>query len=78
MEPSQLRLTGHIEAHGIPTEPNRTEPVSAELSRFSHYCASKAAVIAFTRCLSLEIGARHVVANCVAPGAIRTTLLADV
>jgi 3-oxoacyl-[acyl-carrier protein] reductase len=41
----------------------------------SHYCAAKAAIIAFTRSLSLEIGPRHVNANCVAPGATQTALL---
>ena len=44
----------------------------------SHYVAAKAAIIAFTRCLALEIGARNVNANCVAPGATRTPILAGV
>ncbi|MEW6300181.1 MAG: 3-oxoacyl-ACP reductase family protein [Thermodesulfobacteriota bacterium] len=44
----------------------------------SHYCAAKAAIIAFTRSLSLEIGARNVNANCVAPGATRTPLLSNI
>ena len=41
----------------------------------SHYCAAKAAIIAFTRALSLEIGTRNVNANCVAPGATETPIL---
>lgn len=41
----------------------------------SHYCAAKAAIITFTRSLSLEIGTRNVNANCVAPGATQTPLL---
>jgi 3-oxoacyl-[acyl-carrier protein] reductase len=41
----------------------------------SHYCAAKAAIIAFTRSLSLEIGARNINANCVAPGATETPIL---
>ena len=45
---------------------------------FTHYTAAKAAVIAFTRSLSLEIGARNVNANCVAPGATDTPILAGV
>jgi 3-oxoacyl-[acyl-carrier protein] reductase len=45
---------------------------------FSHYTAAKAAIIAFTRTLALEIGAREVRANCVAPGATRTPILAGV
>jgi len=41
----------------------------------AHYCAAKAAIIAFTRSLALEIGTRNVNANCVAPGATETRLL---
>ncbi len=33
-----------------------------------HYVAAKAAIVAFTRCLALEIGTRNVNANCVAQG----------
>jgi 3-oxoacyl-[acyl-carrier protein] reductase len=40
--------------------------------------AAKAGIIAFTRCLALEIGVRNVNANCVAPGATRTPILAGV
>ncbi len=43
-----------------------------------HYVAAKAAIGAFTRCLALEIGTRNVNANCVAQGAIRTALIADI
>ena len=41
----------------------------------SHYCAAKAAIIAFTRSLSREIGTRNINANCVAPGATQTPIL---
>lgn len=41
----------------------------------AHYCAAKAAIVAFTRSLALEIGTRNVNANCVAPGATETRLL---
>ena len=44
----------------------------------AHYCAAKAAIIGFTRALSLEIGSRNVNANCVAPGATKTPILAGV
>ena len=44
----------------------------------SHYCAAKAAIIAFTRSLALEIGTRNVNANCVAPGATQTPLLSNI
>ncbi|MEZ5497997.1 MAG: 3-oxoacyl-ACP reductase family protein [Steroidobacteraceae bacterium] len=45
---------------------------------FAHYTAAKGAIIAFTRSLALEIGNRGVNVNCVAPGATRTRMLADV
>jgi 3-oxoacyl-[acyl-carrier protein] reductase len=44
----------------------------------SHYVAAKAAIVAFTRCLALEIGTRNVNVNCVGPGATRTALIADI
>jgi 3-oxoacyl-[acyl-carrier protein] reductase len=45
---------------------------------FSHYTAAKGAILSLTRSLALEIGARNVNVNCVAPGATRTPMLADV
>jgi 3-oxoacyl-[acyl-carrier protein] reductase len=45
---------------------------------FSHYTAAKGAIISFTRSVALEIGNRGVTINCVAPGATRTPILADV
>jgi len=44
----------------------------------AHYCAAKAAIIAFTRSLALEIGKRNINANCVAPGATETRLLDNI
>ncbi len=41
----------------------------------AHYTASKAAIVTFTRSLALEIGARNLNANCVAPGITRTPIL---
>jgi 3-oxoacyl-[acyl-carrier protein] reductase len=45
---------------------------------FSHYTAAKGAIISFTRSVALEIGNRGININCVAPGATRTPILADV
>jgi 3-oxoacyl-[acyl-carrier protein] reductase len=42
------------------------------------YTASKGAIISFTRSLAREVGARNINVNCVAPGATRTPILADV
>ena len=40
----------------------------------SHYCASKAAVMAFTKCLAIEI-APTVRVNCVCPGVVNTDMM---
>jgi len=45
---------------------------------FAHYTAAKGAILSFTRTLALEIGARNITANCVAPGATVTPILNEV
>ena len=45
---------------------------------FAHYTAAKGAIISFTRSLALELADSGITANCVAPGATRTRMLADV
>jgi NAD(P)-dependent dehydrogenase (short-subunit alcohol dehydrogenase family) len=41
---------------------------------FAHYCASKAAVIVFSRGVALEV-APHVRVNCVCPGIVNTDMM---
>lgn len=43
----------------------------------AHYVSSKAAIIAFTRVLALEVAPHAVTANCLAPG-LANTRMADV
>lgn len=45
---------------------------------FSHYTAAKGAILSFTRSVALEVGARNINVNAVAPGATRTPMLRDV
>jgi len=45
---------------------------------FSAYTAAKGGILSFTRSVALEIGARDITINCVAPGATRTPILDDV
>jgi 3-oxoacyl-[acyl-carrier protein] reductase len=40
----------------------------------AHYAAAKAGVMAFTRCLALEVAPLGVIASCVAPGPIQTEM----
>ncbi len=44
----------------------------------THYAASKAALIGATKSLSKEVGKRNVTVNSVAPGYIRTEMIADI
>jgi len=45
---------------------------------FSHYTATKGAILSFTRSVALEIGTRNVRINAVGPGATMTPILAGV
>ena len=38
----------------------------------SHYCASKAGIVMFTKVLAMELAPRRVNVNCIAPGYINT------
>lgn len=42
---------------------------------FAHYCASKAAVMLFTRCLALELAPYNILVNCVCPGNVWTEMM---
>jgi len=44
----------------------------------TNYAASKGAIDAFTRALAVELAARKITVNCVAPGVIETDMSADV
>lgn len=44
---------------------------------YAHYVASKAAVAGFTKALSLELAARHITVNAIAPGVIETDMLLE-
>ncbi|HND13790.1 MAG TPA: SDR family NAD(P)-dependent oxidoreductase [Pseudomonadales bacterium] len=42
-----------------------------------HYCASKAAVLGFTKCLARELGGRAIRVNAICPGATNTRMMAN-
>jgi 3-oxoacyl-[acyl-carrier protein] reductase len=45
---------------------------------FTHYTATKGAILSLTRSLALEVGERNISVNAVAPGATHTPILDDV
>jgi 3-oxoacyl-[acyl-carrier protein] reductase len=51
---------------------------AAPVSGLAHYCASKAGLEALSRSIALELGPRGIRCNVVAPGPVRTPLMADV
>jgi len=57
---------------------NASQLAHAGSPGMAHYCASKGAIISFTRSLAKEVGSRNINANCVAPGATITPILESV
>ena len=47
------------------------------LDRYSSYCATKGAVIQFTRALAVEFAARGIRVNCLVPGLVNTDLIPE-
>ncbi len=46
-------------------------------AEMSHYSASKAGIIGFTKSIARELGMHNITANCIAPGPIETDMLKD-
>src|SRR5699024_1985605 len=44
----------------------------------SHYAASKAGIIAFTKSIAIELGKYGITANCIAPGPVNTQLMESI
>ena len=47
------------------------------IPRLSHYCASKAAVILFTKTMALELAQTNIHVNCICPGSVETDMMSD-
>ena len=43
-------------------------------ANYSHYAATKGAIISFTKSLAVELGRDHITVNCVAPGWVHTDM----
>jgi len=64
LEPNQGSIVNVSSVHAFATSKN-----------ISAYAASKGALLAFTRALSLEFAEANIRVNCVIPGAVRTNML---
>src|SRR5699024_1924587 len=78
---SVFLTTKYAVAHMISQKSGRIINFSSNLGQkggveVSHYAASKAGVIGFTKSIALELGPHGITANCVAPGPTETPMLA--
>ena len=70
-----LRAADHVPAGLRQDHQHRLATRLQGSAGLAHYCAAKAAIIAFTRSLSHEISTSNITANCVAPGATQTRMV---
>lgn len=77
---SVFLMTRQVVPHMIQQQAGRIINFASQLGQKggieqSHYAASKAGVIGFTKSLALELGKHNITANCIAPGPIETQML---
>jgi meso-butanediol dehydrogenase/(S,S)-butanediol dehydrogenase/diacetyl reductase len=66
----------HLLAHPRPVIVNVASTAAMRGQAYaSHYAASKAALLNFTRSIALEFATRGMRANCVCPGSVRTAMI---
>jgi len=78
---SVFLTTRYVVPHMIKQGSGRIINIASQLGQkggreHSHYAASKAGVIGFTKSIALELGQFGITANCIAPGPIETQMLA--
>ena len=66
LSPTWLKTAMGDNQHLVDSRPG------CRLPRAHHYCASKAALVAFTRALALELARFNITVNAIAPGPIAT------
>lgn len=76
-------VTHHVLPQMLARSDGRIINVASQLgikgaSSLSHYAAAKAGVIAFTKSLALEVSAKGVLVNAIAPGPVYTQMVAGI
>lgn len=76
-------VTHHVLPQMLARNDGRIINVASQLgikgaSSLSHYAAAKAGVIAFTKSLALEVSAKGVLVNAIAPGPVYTQMVAGI